>query len=142
MKVRILVVDDDKDVLSMLSRHFRYAGFEVQTAANGEEALQILAELKIDIVISDIIMPVMNGIEMLRTIKAEYPMIRVIMISGRVSLDNALACMRLGADIFVGKPLEDLSELDQAVKVAVESVKGWLEILGDLKYLAPEKCKG
>ena len=65
MKVQILVVDDEPEIRAMLSRHYRYLGYEVNTAAHGREALDSLALAKTDIVITDIKMPVMDGIELL-----------------------------------------------------------------------------
>lgn len=139
MKPRILVVDDENEIRDMLSRHFRFIGYEVNTAANGQEALEILEKERTDIVISDIMMPVMGGIEMLDTIRQQYPMVHVIMITGYVTLENALACMRLGADTCIFKPLEDLAELEEAVSKAVSSLQNWLDILQQLTAMKAQQ---
>jgi CheY-like chemotaxis protein len=122
----------------MLSRHFRYLGYEVDTALDGTAALDKLSKSSFQVVILDIVMPKMNGVDVLRTIKQQYPMIHVIMITGYVTLENALACMRLGADTCVFKPLEDLTELQQAITDAVKSLKLWQEKLKTLQAMSPK----
>ena len=138
MKVRILVVDDESEIRDMLSRHFRYLGYEVDIACNGKEALEIIQKSKTDIVISDIKMPVMDGIELLRVIKLRFPMIHTIMITGYVTLENVLACMRHGADTCIFKPLENLNHLEDAVSLAVKTIQHWLDILQELTTMKPD----
>lgn len=129
----VLIVDDEDEIREMLSRHFRYLGYKVELACNGKEATQKLANQKIDILISDIIMPEMNGVELLKHVRSEYPMLRPIMITGHVTLDNALACMRYGADSCIFKPLTDLSQLERAVSDALAKNKYWMNILKELQ---------
>lgn len=135
MKVQLLIVDDELEICDMLSRHFRYAGFDVETASNGIEALEKLENANIQIIISDIMMPEMDGVDLLRSVRKQYPMIHVIMITGYVTMENALGCMRHGADTCIFKPLEDLGELDGAVEKAVMSLKHWHEKLKVLQTL-------
>lgn len=138
MKSRILIVDDEVEICYMLSRHFRYLGYEVDTAMDGLAALDKLAKSSFQVVILDIVMPKVNGVDILRTIKQQYPMIHVVMITGYVTLENALSCMRLGADTCVFKPLEDLTELQQAIANAVQSLKLWQEKLKTLQAMSPK----
>lgn len=133
MKTQLLIVDDEAEIRELLRRHFRYAGHEVETAGNGVEALERLARVRTDVVVSDIQMPEMDGVELLRRVRQEYPMTRVIMITGYVSQSNILSCMRLGAETCVFKPIESLDELDAAVTQAVRTVRRWREILGELQ---------
>jgi CheY-like chemotaxis protein len=133
MNAAILVVDDEADIRELLSRHFRYLGYEVETASHGKEALERLAATKIDILISDIMMPEMNGVELLKHVRAHYPMIRPIMITGYVTMENALACIRYGADSCVFKPLNDLSQLENAVNEATRRLRYWMDILRELR---------
>ena len=107
MNARLLIVDDEAEIRDMLSRHFRYLGFQVDTACDGIEAMEKLAEARTEVIISDIVMPRMNGVELLRAVRQQYPMIHTIMITGYMTLENALGCMRHGADTCVFKPLED-----------------------------------
>ncbi len=137
MKARLLIVDDEPEIREMLSRHFRYLGFQVDTASDGIEALEKLAKARTEVIISDIVMPQMDGVELLRTIRQQYPMIHTIMITGYVTLENALASMRHGADTCVFKPLEDLTELEEAVEFAVGRLKRWQEKLRMLQAMNP-----
>jgi len=137
MSARLLIVDDEVEIREMLSRHYRLMGYEVDLAANGRDALEVLAAKRIDVVISDIMMPEMNGVDLLKAIREQYPMLRVIMITGYVTLDNALACMRHQADTCVFKPLDDLSELDSAVGLALDGLRQWQQKLRDLQGMKP-----
>ncbi len=132
MEIHILVVDDEQDIREMVCRHLRFLGYSVSMAGNGKEALDKLAGEKFDIVISDIMMPVMDGVELLRNIRKDHPMTRTIMITGYVTLENALACMRYGADTCIFKPLDDLSLIENAVKDAIRRIQHWCGILKQL----------
>ncbi len=134
----ILIVDDEDNIREMLSRHFRFLGYDVEEAANGQEALQRMAEKRFDVVISDISMPKMTGIELLEVIKREYPMTHFIIITGYVTMENVMACMRQGADTCIFKPIEDMTELEEAVKWAVDHLKRWQEKLKTLIHMKPD----
>ena len=129
MTVRLLIVDDEAVIRALLQRHFIAKDYIVDTAANGIEALQRLADAKYDIVVTDLLMPEMDGHELLGRIRDEYPLIRVIVMTGAVSIENMLACLREGAFTFVTKPLTDLAPLSDAVHVSAWIVQGWLEQL-------------
>ncbi len=137
MKGRLLIVDDEPEIRKMLVRHFFFLGYEAEEAENGSEALDILAEKRFDVVISDIRMPKMDGVSLLREIRHQYPMTRVIMITGYVTLENALACMRNQADTCIFKPFEDLSELEEAVQMALFSLARWNRKFRELQGLKP-----
>lgn len=140
MNVHLLVVDDEEEIREMLSRHFRFLGYDVETAGNGQEALQSMSTRKTDIVISDIRMPVMDGPELCLRIRRDYPMTRVIMITGQVTLENALACLRRGADHCVFKPLQDMQELEAAVERSATTLRNWIDILARLRGISrPQK---
>jgi DNA-binding NtrC family response regulator len=126
-KFKILVVDDEINIQKMIQRYFRLKGYEVDTASNGKIAIDILESKRYDVVISDIKMPVMDGTDLLREIKAQSPMTHVIMISGYATLNNALTCMRLGALTCIFKPIEDMKELEEAVSDAIKYLTRWEE---------------
>ena len=137
MKGKLLIVDDEREICEMLSRHFRMMGYEVALAGNGREALEVLAERRTDVVISDIRMPEMDGVSLLREVRRQYPMTHVIMITGYVSFENALACMRNQADTCVFKPLNDLTELEQAVEDAMVGLARWNHKFRELQGMKP-----
>jgi DNA-binding NtrC family response regulator len=131
MAARILIVDDEQDILNMLSRHFSFKGYEVGTARGAIEALSLLEAQRFEVVISDVCMPGINGVDLLKIIRNQFPMTHVIMMTGQVSLDTALACMRRGADTCIFKPFSDLRELEEAVELAISDLKRWQD-----KFLA------
>lgn len=133
--IHILVVDDETDVRDSIARHLRFLGYDVETAANGKEAATILEQKKTDIVVSDIMMPEMDGIELLRLIRKDYPMTHIIMMTGFVTQENILACMRLGAQTCLFKPIEDIEELEEAVHAAENALKKWKETFVRLRKL-------
>ncbi len=131
--IHLLIVDDEKEIREMLARHFRLNDYVVHMAENGRLAIDVLERERIDILITDLLMPEMSGIELLEYVREEAPMIHPIAITGYVTLENALSCMRLGADTIVFKPLEDLSELETAVQAAEKDLLLWQTKLRELR---------
>jgi DNA-binding NtrC family response regulator len=115
----ILLVDDDLafrvGTLALLEDH----GFKASFATNGEEAMQKLAELPFDLVLSDLVMPGINGIELLKHIRDTYPGLTVIMITGFASIGTAVEAMRIGARDYVTKPCDN-DELMIKIQHALE----------------------
>ena len=117
---RILVVDDEEMVRRVCLSFFRSENFECQGAGNGAEALRMLAERPFDVVLLDIDMPVLNGTETLRQLRAQPPCdhLKIIMTSGGVSADELAELLALGADDYLAKPLLR-QELVARVKAAL-----------------------
>lgn len=103
---RILLVDDEKDFSEMLSLRLKEMGEKVTTAFNGKECLEILKEKKIDVIILDIRMPGMDGIEVLKQVRKKYPLVEVIMLTGHGSTETAVEGMKLGAFDYLLKPAD------------------------------------
>ena len=137
MKVKLLIVDDEADIRDLLSRHFRYLGYDVETAENGIIALEKLDQASYQVVVSDIMMPKMTGVQLLEAIRQQHPMIHVVMMTGYVTLENALACMQQGADTCIFKPIEAMAELQAAVEEAVKRLKHWQQKLKTLQAMKP-----
>ena len=142
MKARIMIVDDEREIRELLSRHFRYLGYDVTLASDGMDALAKMEDERVDIVISDIKMPRMDGVMLLERLRREYPMVRVIMMTGYVVQEAILACMREGAETCIFKPLEDLTEMEKAVSQATHTIQRWWEILGELRAMKTGAAKG
>jgi len=102
--VKILIVDDERDFVEMLSLRLKEAGEHVFSAYNGEECLDKLAREPVDVVILDIRMPDMDGIEVLKKIKKRFPLTEVIMLTGHGSIETAVEGMKLGAFDYLLKP--------------------------------------
>ena len=107
---RILIVDDEENTRIGLSKLLTQDGFEVESAANGNEALDCLGQRKVSLVISDINMPDMNGLAFLRELSRKYPSTNVIMITAYGGVESYLEAMNLGAYEYLHKPVR-LDEL-------------------------------
>ncbi|MBE9531609.1 MAG: sigma-54-dependent Fis family transcriptional regulator, partial [Proteobacteria bacterium] len=101
----ILIVDDEKDIRDSLEGVFTDEGYSVLVAEDSEAALVTLKKGLPDLILLDIWMPGMDGIEMLKLIKEDYPAIAVIMVSGHATIDTAVKATKLGAYDFIEKPL-------------------------------------
>jgi signal transduction histidine kinase/FixJ family two-component response regulator len=121
MDEKILIVDDEEDIREVLEISLSDLGYEVYTAENGEEALRIIEEVNPPIVLTDIRMPIMDGIELLRKIKQENAEIEVIMITGHGDMDLAIKSLKYEATDFVTKPIKD-EVLEIALKRAKERI--------------------
>ncbi|GER93419.1 sigma-54-dependent Fis family transcriptional regulator [hot springs metagenome] len=118
MAERILIVEDEETLCASLKRVFLRDGYEVETADNAELALEILDKDIYDIVITDIILPGINGIELLKRIKEKFPEHVVIIITAYASLETAVEALRAGAYDYVVKPIIH-EEIKQIVKNAL-----------------------
>jgi len=102
---RIVVVDDDHAVRTALHVNLQKAGFEVHLANSGDAAISILQEREIDICLSDVKMPGMNGIEFLQQVQNRWPNIPVVMMTGHGTIENAVTAMKTGASQYIIKPI-------------------------------------
>jgi CheY-like chemotaxis protein len=100
-KKTILVIDDDKGVRELLKEFLKLYGFEAYSIDSGISALNLLKNKYFDIIITDYSMPEMNGIELTRLIKAQYPNVSIIGMSGNC---EGLDFLEAGADAFLSKP--------------------------------------
>jgi len=103
---RVLVVDDEAGILDSLRRILEREGLDVSVTDSGEEVLAAIRREPVDLVLADIMMPKMSGIELLRAIKAISPAIEVVMMTAFGTVENAVECMREGAYDFISKPLK------------------------------------
>ncbi len=101
---RILVIDDEVDLAASCQRLLQSKGYEVRVAASAEEGLQKIAEEEYQLVLTDLKMPGMGGMELLRVLRADYPEVLVIMMTAYSTVEDAVEAMSLGAANFVPKP--------------------------------------
>jgi DNA-binding NtrC family response regulator len=107
MEIRILVVDDEPDMRQLLKRSLEPdLDCMVETASSGEEALKNLEEARFDMVLADIKMPGMNGMELLERIKKDYPDLTVLMMTAFGRIETAVEAMKMGAYDFITKPFD------------------------------------
>ena len=114
---KVLLVDDEKDFIEMLSLRLKEVGERITVAYSGQEGLDALEKADIDVVILDIKMPGMDGIETLSEIKKKYPLVEVIMLTGHGSTETAVQGMKLGAFDYLMKPA-DFNDLNAKLEGA------------------------
>ena len=115
----ILIVDDEQSYRQLLSLVFESDGHNIRTATNGREALRLLHDEPADVVISDVRMPDMDGIEMLSSVRETQPDLGVVLMTAFASVETAREAFKLGADDFIQKPF-DVEELKLIVKKTLE----------------------
>jgi len=115
----ILIVDDEEGIRQVLSDCLRDEGYRVALAEDGFEALRLLAEKPVELVLLDVWLPNMGGIEVLQRVKAEYPEVEVVVISGHGNINLAVQAVKLGAFDFLEKPLS----LEKTITVVQNALK-------------------
>ena len=105
---RLLVVDDDEINRDLMSRRFRRAGYSVATAADGEQALRCLQNEPVDLVLVDLMMPQMSGLELLKILRAQYTpsQLPVIMVSALTESHQIVVALTFGANDYITKPID------------------------------------
>ena len=119
MKPRLLLVDDEEMFLEYLSKRLRNLRYDVTTCLTGEEVLEKIGQCDFDVVILDVLMPGIDGLETLVEIKKMKPLTEVIMLTGHASLESGINGMRMGAFDYLRKPF-DTDELVSKINAAYE----------------------
>ena len=120
--IQVMLVDDEVEFLDTLIKRMRKRNVDIAGVKSGEEALIALDQNQVDVVILDVRMPGMDGIEVLREIKRRYPLIEVIMLTGHANIEVAVQGMELGAFDYLMKPM-DIDELLYKVEDAHKNKK-------------------
>jgi two-component system OmpR family response regulator len=118
-KFKVLIVDDEEDFLETIVKRLRARGIQVTGAESGYKALELIEDGGFDVVILDVKMPGMDGIETLREMKKKKPLLEVIMLTGHASVESGIQGMQLGAFDYVMKPVA-LDELLEKMRQAYE----------------------
>ena len=104
IQTNILLVEDDASLSTVLADYLRSKGYTVETAHNGKEAWELILIKHYDLIISDIMMPKMNGYELLKLIRAQYSHLPVIIVSAKTDRDDIISAYDLGCDDYMTKP--------------------------------------
>ena len=119
MKTRVMIVDDEQEFVDSLAERLTIRDYDVQTANSGREAIDTLKHYNTDVVVLDVLMPGMDGIETLREIKSLKPLTEVIMLTGHATVETAIEGMKLGALDYLMKPCET-DELVDKINMAYQ----------------------
>ena len=119
---RILVVEDDAELCELVAGRLRETGYEVDTAATGVEALRRVEAHVPDLVILDIMLPELDGLEVCRRLRADHPLLYIIMLTARTGEIDRVVGLEVGADDYVSKPFS-LQELVARVRSALRRLR-------------------
>jgi len=123
MKIRVLLVDDEENFVQLMTERLAMRDCDVTSSLSGEEALEKVKGYNFDVVILDILMTGIDGIETLREIKSMKPLTEVIVLTGHAAVDTAIEGMKLGAFDYLEKPCETedlVSKIDKAYQRKAE----------------------
>ncbi len=120
---KLLIIDDDDVVRASLAAYLEDSGFSVLQASNGLQGNQIFEQENPDLVVCDLRMPQMGGLELIRQVTAIAPQTPVIVVSGAGVMSDAVEALRLGAADYLIKPLEDLAVLEHSVRRALDRAR-------------------
>ncbi len=119
LHARVLLVDDEEDFINTLASRLEVRGLKVTSATRGVEAVELVANQRFDIVVLDLAMPGIDGLETLKRIKEQDPDAEIIMLSGHGNLHSGVEAIKLGAEDFLEKPV-DIRELLGKIEEAKE----------------------
>ncbi|MBE0617664.1 MAG: response regulator, partial [Proteobacteria bacterium] len=120
--MEILIIDDEKGIRETLGTFLREQGHAVRAASSGDEGLWFLEERVADLVITDLKMPGISGIEVLRRVRERWPGVEVVLVTGYGTMDDAVEALRLGAYDFLVKPVR-LARLDLLIRHCEERLR-------------------
>jgi signal transduction histidine kinase len=119
--IRLLLVDDETSFLNPVAKRLKKRGITPESASGGEQCLLILESQSIDVVVTDIKMPGMDGIQLLKAIKDKYPDIEVILLTGQASIQDGVEGIKAGAFDYLTKPIE-IEQLLEKIHLAYEKI--------------------
>lgn len=141
MSKTILIVDDEQIIRNVLKRKLEQTtSYSVFTADDGIPALEVFKNEKIDLVVSDLLMREMDGIDLLRNLKALNPQVPVIIITGYGTLDDAIEAIHLGAEDFIKKPF-DINEVIETIDKTFRKLAEEADQREVIKFIASEDIK-
>ncbi|MCD6293679.1 MAG: response regulator [Deltaproteobacteria bacterium] len=136
-KMKMMLVDDEERFLSTTQKLLSRKGYDVLTASSGTEALDLLRTHNVHVVILDVKMPGMDGIETLNAIKRNYPLVEVIMLTGHGTIDSAVEGLKSGATDYLTKPTDVQDIIEKA-----EEAFGKRQVLEDKIRVAQSRTIG
>ena len=123
MEGHILIIDDEASLRQTMARILQRAGYKVTTAADGKEGLALISEHPFDLVYSDIRMPDMNGLELLKIVHAKFPDLPVVLFTAQPDLNSAVEAVRSGAVDYLLKPLKPQTVIDRTQSILEKNQK-------------------
>ena len=116
--IKVLLVDDEEEFVTTLAERLEMRAFEARVATSGDQALSLVQEQKFDLIVLDVMMPGIGGLEVMKQVKSTYPEMPVILLTGHGSTKEGMEGMQEGAFDYLMKPL-DIDELTTKIKEAI-----------------------
>jgi len=132
---KILVIDDEEEIVNMIVRYFKIEGYEIHGVIDPFKALELIKKGNYKVVILDIVMPKLSGVDVLKRIKRIDGIIQIIMITGYVTMQNIVSSLSRGANDCMFKPFKDMKELKKAVDDSIHKLRRWHNVIGELQAL-------
>jgi two-component system, OmpR family, response regulator len=120
-EARLLVVDDEPNILELLSASLRFAGFDVATATNGNDALRVASTYRPDLVVLDVMMPGLDGFEVVRRLRKEEQRVPVLFLTAKDGTEDKVAGLTLGGDDYITKPFS-LEEIIARIRAVLRRI--------------------
>lgn len=145
--IKVLLVDDEAEFSETLIKRMKKRNVDITGVKSGEEALMALARNQVDVVILDVRMPGMDGIETLRAVKKAHPLIEVIMLTGHASMEVAVQGMEFGAFDYLMKPMQIddlLYKIQDAYKkktIQKQKIESMKKMVTETEQHLPEHCQ-
>ena len=128
-KYKILIVDEEEEVLCTIKKHLEQEGYIVETTQSGTNAFEKVKSDKYHIVLINVVMPEMDGLELLREIKKYDPMTQIIMMTECSTMDKILSALEYGANDYIYKPLENVEYVMSVIDHSVQKLERWREAI-------------
>jgi two-component system OmpR family response regulator len=122
-EARLLVVDDEPNIRELLSASLRYAGFDVETAADGQQALRLVGSYLPDLVVLDVMMPGIDGFEVVRRMRENRQLMPILFLTAKDATEDKISGLTLGADDYITKPFS-LEEVIARIRAVLRRVQG------------------
>ncbi|HVT65694.1 MAG TPA: response regulator transcription factor [Mycobacteriales bacterium] len=122
-EARLLVVDDEPNIVDLLSASLRFAGFEVATASDGQQALKLVDSFQPDLVVLDVMMPGIDGFEVVRRMRGGKQLAPVLFLTARDATEDKIAGLTLGGDDYITKPFS-LEEVVARIRAVLRRAQG------------------
>ncbi len=130
MQLNILIVDDEQPICDLLKSFFELGGeYQVHVATDPLEALEIVKNQVIHIVLSDIMMPGMDGVALLKEIKQVDGLVQVIMMTAYSTVQRVIQCLRYGATDYIMKPFDDINDVKVIVDDTAKKIRRWKDLI-------------
>lgn len=126
---RVLIVDDSEDITRLLSAYFKRCGYDAYHTNDPQQVVDMIQTHNIEVVLLDIEMPYVSGLELLKRLRSTSAPIGIIMVSGYVTLANRIAAFRWGADFIFPKPIVDLTHLQTLVEHCLFRIDDWQRVI-------------